>query len=55
MARSHNDANVLCMGARLLTEDEAWAITETWLVTPFEGGRHERRVALIELPVADRA
>ena len=49
MARRHNDANVLCMGGRILSEDEAWAITEVFLATPFEGGRHERRVAHIEL------
>jgi ribose 5-phosphate isomerase B len=48
MARRHNDANVLCMGGRVLSEDEAWAITEVWLNTPFEGGRHERRVALLD-------
>ena len=48
MARRHNDANVLCMGGRVLSEDEAWAITEVWLDTPFEGGRHERRVALLD-------
>jgi len=48
MARRHNDANVLCLGGRLLSEDEAWAITEIWLATPFEGGRHSRRVALID-------
>lgn len=48
MARRHNDANVLCMGGRLLSEDEAWAITEVWMETPFEGGRHERRIAKID-------
>ena len=48
MARRHNDANVLCLAGRLLSEDEAWAITEVWLATPFEGGRHERRVELID-------
>jgi ribose 5-phosphate isomerase B len=48
MARRHNDANVLCLGGRLLSEDEAWAITEVWMATPFDGGRHEKRVALIE-------
>jgi ribose 5-phosphate isomerase B len=52
MARRHNDANVLCMGGRLLSEDEAWAITEVFLDTPFDGGRHERRVAHIELDQA---
>jgi ribose 5-phosphate isomerase B len=48
MARRHNDANVLCLGGRLLSEDEAWAIAEVWMATPFEGGRHERRCALID-------
>jgi ribose 5-phosphate isomerase B len=52
MARRHNDANVLCMGGRILSEDEAWAITEVWLDTPFEGGRHERRVEHIDLEEA---
>lgn len=44
MSRRHNDANVLCLGGRLLSEDEAWAITEVWMATPFDGGRHVRRV-----------
>jgi len=48
MARRHNDANVLCLGGRVLSEDEAWAITEVWMTTPFEGGRHARRTALID-------
>ncbi len=48
MSRRHNDANVLCLAGRLLSEDEAWAITEVWLATPFEGGRHVGRVARIE-------
>ena len=48
LARAHNDANVLCLGARLLSSDEAWAVTEAWLATAFEGGRHEHRVAEIE-------
>lgn len=48
MSRRHNDANVLCLPGRLLSADEAWAITEVWLNTPFEGGRHVPRVALID-------
>jgi len=44
MSRRHNDANVLCLGGRLLSEDEAWAIAEVWMATPFDGGRHVRRV-----------
>ena len=48
MSRRHNDANVLCLGGRLLADDEAWAVTEVWLATPFDGGRHAARVALID-------
>jgi RpiB/LacA/LacB family sugar-phosphate isomerase len=47
VSRSHNDSNVLCLGARFVSEDDARAITEAWLETPFEGGRHARRVAKI--------
>ena len=47
MTRRHNDANVLCMGARVLGEGLAVKITDTFLETPFEGGRHARRVAKI--------
>lgn len=45
MARSHNDANVLSMGGRVVTTEQAEQIVEKFLHTPFEGGRHERRVA----------
>jgi len=48
MSRRHNDANVLCLGGRLLSEDEAWAITEVWMTTPFEAGRHSHRAELID-------
>lgn len=48
LARRHNDANVLALPARFLSEDSARQILETWLDTPFEGGRHERRVEKIE-------
>jgi len=47
LARAHNDANVLVMGARIIDEDTARAILRTFLDTPFEGGRHQRRVALM--------
>ena len=50
MSRRHNDANVLCLGGRILSEDEALAITEVWMATPFEGDRHLRRIALIDEP-----
>ena len=45
MARSHNDANVLSMGGRVVSFELAEQIVETFFTTPFEGGRHERRVA----------
>ncbi len=48
MARAHNDANVLCLGGRVLGPDQALAILQTFLATEFEGGRHARRVRMIE-------
>ena len=50
LARKHNDANVLVLPARFVSEEDGEAILKTWLETPFEGGRHERRVEKIELP-----
>jgi ribose 5-phosphate isomerase B len=47
MSREHNDANVLSMGGRIVADGLASEILELWLATPFEGGRHERRVAQI--------
>jgi ribose 5-phosphate isomerase B len=44
MSREHNDANVLALGARILKDEEAFAIVDKWLHTPFAGGRHQRRV-----------
>ena len=48
LAREHNDANVLVLPARFVTEDEGVRILRTWLDTRFEGGRHARRVAKID-------
>jgi ribose 5-phosphate isomerase B len=48
LAREHNDANALSLGERLLPLDTALEIVRVWLATPFEGGRHARRVAQIE-------
>lgn len=48
MSRMHNDANVLCMGERIIGVDLAKAITDAFLGTEFEGGRHQRRVDLID-------
>ncbi len=50
LARAHNDANVLAIGERLVTEAEALAVLETWMSTPFEGGRHLHRIQLIDRP-----
>jgi len=48
LARAHNDANMLSIGQRLVARDEALAVLEAWLTTPFDGGRHARRIALID-------
>ena len=47
ISRQHNDTNVLCLGERFLTEDQALAIVDAWLETGFDGGRHALRVAKI--------
>ena len=47
MARRHNDANVLAMGARVVAEARAERIVYTFLSTAFDGGRHARRVEMI--------
>jgi ribose 5-phosphate isomerase B len=48
ISRAHNDANVLCLGARTLAEGDAVAIADAWLAAPFDGGeRHTRRVEKI--------
>jgi ribose 5-phosphate isomerase B len=44
LARQHNDANVLCIPARFVSEEEAKSITHTFLTTSFDGGRHANRV-----------
>lgn len=48
LARAHNDANVLSIGERLIPWELVEEILETWLTTPFDGGRHERRIRLID-------
>jgi ribose 5-phosphate isomerase B len=54
LARQHNDANVIAMGARLVGEDMAKACITTFLATPFEGGRHQRRVDKLSHPKSER-
>ncbi len=46
MSREHNDANVLCLGERVTGPGVAEDVVRTWLATPFEGGRHQRRIEL---------
>lgn len=44
LARKHNNANVLALPGRFISPEEAWEVVTIFLTTPFEGGRHERRV-----------
>jgi ribose 5-phosphate isomerase B len=55
MARSHNDANVLSMGGRVVSNDLAEQIVKKFLETPFEGGRHARRVGQLSEIEAEEA
>ncbi len=48
LSRKHNDSNVLVLPSRFMSEDEAVAALRAWLQTDFEGGRHQRRVEMIE-------
>ena len=44
LSREHNNANILSLGARFISEQEIYDIIETWLDEPFEGRRHQRRI-----------
>ena len=48
LGRQHNDANMISLGQRMLTEEVALEIVRVWLETPFEGGRHVRRIQLLD-------
>jgi len=52
LARAHNDANVLSLGERMVSEQDAREIVDTWLAGSFEGGRHQVRIDLIDHPSA---
>ena len=52
LVKKHNNANVIVLPARFITNDEAVEFIETYLTTEFEGGRHERRIA--KIPVKGR-
>ena len=49
LARRHNDANIISLGQRMMSEEEALEIVRVWLDTGFEGGRHLRRIQLLDL------
>jgi ribose 5-phosphate isomerase B len=48
LGRQHNDANVLSLGQRMISLDLAFDIVRAWLDTPFEGGRHQHRIDLLD-------
>jgi ribose 5-phosphate isomerase B len=49
LSRQHNDANVLCLPARFLSESDANTIVQTFIQTAFEGGRHQKRIDKINI------
>ena len=48
LARQHNDANIISLGQRMISEEEALEIVRVWLKTGFEGGRHLRRIQRLD-------
>ncbi len=48
LAKEHNNANVIAMGARMVSEEEGIQIVDTWLIARFQGGRHQKRIEKIE-------
>ena len=50
LTRGHNDSNIVVLPARFITNEEAIAILDAWLTTPFDGGRHAQRIA--KIPIA---
>ena len=48
LARQHNDANMISLGQRMMSQEQALEIVRVWLDTPFEGGRHVRRIEMID-------
>jgi ribose 5-phosphate isomerase B len=51
LGRQHNDANVISLGQRMMNLDTALELVRVWLETPFEGGRHQHRIDLIDAAV----
>ena len=52
LGREHNNANVISLGERMVTQEMAHKIVRIWLETPFIGGRHQKRIELIDQPVS---
>lgn len=50
LARQHNDANILSLGQRMMPLETALSLVRIWLDTPFEGGRHVRRIQMLDAP-----
>ena len=48
LSRQHNNANILSLGARFMSDDEMYKIIEVWLSTDFESGRHQRRIEKLD-------
>ena len=48
LARQHNDANMISLGQRMMSQEQALEIVRLWLDTPFEGGRHVRRLQMLD-------
>ena len=48
LTKQHNNANMIAMGGRILTPEQAIAITDAWLDAEFEGGRHQRRIDMLD-------
>jgi ribose 5-phosphate isomerase B len=51
LGRAHNNSNVLSLGERMVSEADLFPIVDAWLTTPFDGGRHEHRIELIDRPL----
>src|SRR5258708_7621264 len=54
LARQHNDANVISLGQRMISGETALELVRVWLDTPFEGGRHQKRIELIDTTMPAR-
>ncbi|MEE8437351.1 MAG: RpiB/LacA/LacB family sugar-phosphate isomerase [Candidatus Neomarinimicrobiota bacterium] len=48
LSRKHNDANILSLGARFLSQDKIFQVIEIWLLEPYEGGRHQSRIKKLD-------